>query len=1087
MSIIYDENSGELREFGTLNASTAIETGYGPAILGTLCGADPYFDRTIGDLKATDLITVYKYDSDEIHTVAFSLYSYITDYLDEIPEFNLIVELIRLVYQDIKSVGFAFDTLADPSSAPEIFLPKLSYLLKYKYKYMVSSAVNRDIIKRLIWLYERKGTDQDILDHADYGDNPYWVKSTMFMPDGIPNDRVATITYPINNIFRHDISKYSGTDKFQDSTRYRDGVLIIKLDHYSAKVREALKQVIPAGLKVYFDVSTEGSGSTGGLGPQPGEEGYYPGVIYDPSAALKILEGYVLNYNLNLPAREIHTDPFDGPRIYKHIFSGRQILFIDQELEFTGVACTIPFYIDGYFGDLTAQYVPEKILGYEFSPIALANSVDKIRTSARIALTANTSDLDYSRFLRILAIADQVLQDVRPSKTGLNIRPDQRWVDYSTYRSFQAQVNKVRGEYQSYETQAKVDLEGNYLRSDIRDFLDSSRVGLNPNPTFTDQLSNDFIFDQSTLSGNKVEDSEEIKPPEPEPPVLSLQNLEDLLSNADDLLTSSVISKDGYDIDLTTKWVTQDAYNKFDRILEEVDKDLSLMKESTAGYFQSDVEYLENKVLDAITEFLAEQKYGYKSNKIEGVHGLSVDFEFSGSSKFSGEEVFPILDTAYLDRLLEDCHNLIEMVHVSDQGFDVDPHDKWTDPDSYFDFMNEVNEITDLEESAKYQSDIDSLITRTLKAIQGLLNSCQKGLQWPRTKTKYQFSVNRVFSTSRSLFSGIQVRFPEPEPENPPVNPDLNDSHLKELLEFANELLYETAVSVDGTDVDTEDYWVTERDAEFLRQAIKDARAGRETAENQYDIFDLELKLLDEIENFRFRRKKGLLDRVDHTLGAYYESQLLKLGLNQLKALGEYKASDYYYTHYPNQIKDLSLISNSFARQQKQLLFSPNTDNPIHPINYESIDIEVHRRHRSAPRFSQNAIFSGNYNYGGEPNKTVTLGAVEDVLPQDTYYPISAVESLFVYQDVNDTRCMDPYDHTGKHTAINGYYKKIEDLVPTDLVDINGVATRFGLLTRAEINEYQLNGMLKWARSNDRYLDSYVTPAEVVIEKISES
>ena len=108
----------------------------------------------------------------------------------------------------------------------------------------------------MIETYRRRGTDDSIVMAATYGSNEKWIADHLFLPDAEKDAVKAELIYPVEHIFRHNISTFSGTDRYADSTRWRDGTLIIKLTYVDDKIRKAISKVVPAGIKIYFDIES---------------------------------------------------------------------------------------------------------------------------------------------------------------------------------------------------------------------------------------------------------------------------------------------------------------------------------------------------------------------------------------------------------------------------------------------------------------------------------------------------------------------------------------------------------------------------------------------------------------------------------------------------------------------------------------------------------------------------------------------------------------------------------------------------------------------------------------------------------------
>lgn len=291
---------------------------------------------------------------------------FLHDYFETLPNYQVFIRLLQLMFNDIKSIADHMETLSDVNNVIPSFLPRLSQIMNYVYRTDLSDDVNRDIIKRLLWIYKSKGTDKYVLEATDFANNDNWIASTFFVPTATkpipePDPRTASIYYPVNYLFRHNISNFSESHRYQDSERWRDGVIVIQAENININVREAIKRVLPAGLGYYFD-----SMSTFISDDEP--YGYDKVLCFTD---WNTLLGYELNYLLDLDDMR-GTDRWSGDNAnYPHIFSGSQMLFPHYEVFTTKAASMLPLYgtYDTeycmnifYFLDLMEAYLPTKIV-----------------------------------------------------------------------------------------------------------------------------------------------------------------------------------------------------------------------------------------------------------------------------------------------------------------------------------------------------------------------------------------------------------------------------------------------------------------------------------------------------------------------------------------------------------------------------------------------------------------------------------------------------------------------------------------------------------------------------------------------------
>lgn len=190
----------------------------------------------------------------------YNLRDYLPEYLANDQDYGIFIDILQNVANDIKYFVDNFNDLIDIDTVPEMFLPKLSYLLSYQYKYQVNTTYQRELIKRMIEVYRNKGTDKDIIDAANNGANDGWLGNKYFYPGSTYFNNEATISYPADHLFRHSVSKFSGQDHFPDNDYWRQGVIIIEVAYYTSKLDDAVKNVIPAGVRFYFIINNQMDG-----------------------------------------------------------------------------------------------------------------------------------------------------------------------------------------------------------------------------------------------------------------------------------------------------------------------------------------------------------------------------------------------------------------------------------------------------------------------------------------------------------------------------------------------------------------------------------------------------------------------------------------------------------------------------------------------------------------------------------------------------------------------------------------------------------------------------------------------------------
>lgn len=250
-----------------------------------------------------------------------SLKSFVPEHIYNSKDSSVFITILEKIYNDIKGLISRFPELADVDNVSEIFLPKLAELIKYQYNYNIDLDIQREIIKRMIETYRRRGTDDSIIMAATYGNDEKWIADHLFLPGADKDKDMATLTYGTDGIFTHNISKFDGTHKFADSVMWRGGILIINLPFLNNNVRNAIKKVIPAGIKILFNIQNNSKG-----------DGLYGELTFGEWV---LLVYYDITYEMILrPGSDIAI--FDVIGTGERIRSGRRILsesyLIDYQL-----------------------------------------------------------------------------------------------------------------------------------------------------------------------------------------------------------------------------------------------------------------------------------------------------------------------------------------------------------------------------------------------------------------------------------------------------------------------------------------------------------------------------------------------------------------------------------------------------------------------------------------------------------------------------------------------------------------------------------------------------------------------------------
>lgn len=189
----------------------------------------------------------------------------VTPYFPSDPELNTQLHLIAHTFTHMYMCDTLLASINDPENTPAFYLPGLLALIGYDYDDSIDPDIHRIAYKYLFDWQRNRGSEISILKAASYAGASGWVCGEYFLP-GYKNPGItASIAYPSKNIFHWNISSWSGAHKYYDGAYYTKGVIDLYVDSLTDKVIQAVKSVLPAGIKVYFRLNRQLTGSADGV------------------------------------------------------------------------------------------------------------------------------------------------------------------------------------------------------------------------------------------------------------------------------------------------------------------------------------------------------------------------------------------------------------------------------------------------------------------------------------------------------------------------------------------------------------------------------------------------------------------------------------------------------------------------------------------------------------------------------------------------------------------------------------------------------------------------------------------------------
>lgn len=182
--------------------------------------------------------------------------NFVPEYLWNNDNFKIWLKLMDSEFSSIFENIRTYPDIVNPDKTPKEFLESLGAYSNYTYNTLGSVDFNRELLTRMFSIWKQRGTEHSIIMAATHGNNKAYVGGDLFVPGyPISNDE-ASISIPFRNIFIHNQSNFSGEDVFADGDQHMPGVIVLTVPDLSEAIRDRVLSVMPAGVKVYYEVSS---------------------------------------------------------------------------------------------------------------------------------------------------------------------------------------------------------------------------------------------------------------------------------------------------------------------------------------------------------------------------------------------------------------------------------------------------------------------------------------------------------------------------------------------------------------------------------------------------------------------------------------------------------------------------------------------------------------------------------------------------------------------------------------------------------------------------------------------------------------
>lgn len=205
-------------------------------------------------------------------------------------DFNrFVIEPTAKMFESIKPFVDRFPYLMDVDYVDENFLSLMSDLLGYNYLPNEDAQVQREIIKRLVNEYHKKGSLDHIRAAATRGHSDNFLIGDLTYYKGLIDEGYCNIEYLRDYMFRYDVSRWDSNDRWQDGKTVGLGIMNIQVSNYSEKTLECLDKVVPGGIKFNVEqLSDIGRGDIESSVRFPFEVGTADQIIYQDFTFMRL-------------------------------------------------------------------------------------------------------------------------------------------------------------------------------------------------------------------------------------------------------------------------------------------------------------------------------------------------------------------------------------------------------------------------------------------------------------------------------------------------------------------------------------------------------------------------------------------------------------------------------------------------------------------------------------------------------------------------------------------------------------------------------------------------------------------------------
>lgn len=175
-------------------------------------------------------------------------------FLLEDEDYKVYIDLLNFIYKKEVSNIKSMDNMITIDKVPDSFLKYIASLYDFDLKDTIPIRKHREALHNIFAINQNRGTELDIAYAGSYGDYDGWISGDIFYPGMYEERPLSIVQNPLDKTFIWNRSTWSSSHRFV-SAQWRDGIIYVTVPNINDKIRDAIQKVIPAGIKVFYQLN----------------------------------------------------------------------------------------------------------------------------------------------------------------------------------------------------------------------------------------------------------------------------------------------------------------------------------------------------------------------------------------------------------------------------------------------------------------------------------------------------------------------------------------------------------------------------------------------------------------------------------------------------------------------------------------------------------------------------------------------------------------------------------------------------------------------------------------------------------------